>query len=195
MLSNLLDREDGDTAQPPAESAPAQAARPNLRDSIGRAISNGRNRIQPARAWFRAFRRTRPFWGGLWMIIGGWCILRLSMVSIQVVMSAGLTGFGGWLSGGGLIMCGLFAWAAPSQRYVAGLIGLLLGVVSLVISNLGGLGLGMLFGVIGGSMTLAWGPKRTRKPTAAAVEDDTESSDHIEAGDHTESGEASEPAG
>lgn len=116
--------------------------------------------VNSARRWFRAFRRTRPFWGGVWLILGGWLILRLSMVSFQIVMTSGMAGFGGWLTGGGMIGCGLIAWLAPTQRYVAGLIGLLLAVASLLISNLGGLLVGMLAGILGASMILSWGPKR-----------------------------------
>ncbi|MGQ0467023.1 MAG: DUF6114 domain-containing protein [Sporichthyaceae bacterium] len=115
-----------------------------------------------ARRTFRAFRRTRPFWGGLWLIVGGWLVLRLSMVSASLVVAGGLTGVGGWLAGGGMIACGLAAWGAPSQRYVIGVVGIVLAVTSLVVSNLGGFFVGMAFGMLGGAMTLAWGPKRAR---------------------------------
>lgn len=111
---------------------------------------------------FRAFRRTRPFWGGLWLLVGGWLVLRLSMVSASLVVAGGLTGVGGWLTGGGMIACGLAAWGAPSQRYVIGVVGIALAVTSLVVSNLGGFGVGMALGMLGGAMTLAWGPKRAR---------------------------------
>lgn len=131
-------------------------------------------RTAGARAWFRAFRRTRPFWGGLWLLVGGWLILRLSMVSVQIVVSAGLAGFGGWLTGGGLIVCGLIAWAAPTQRYIAGIIAILLAVASLVLSNLGGMFFGMLFGILGGAMVLAWGPKKPR-PVVAEAQPEAES--------------------
>ncbi len=43
-------------------------------DSAG-VVTRVWNATQPARRWFRAFRRTRPFWGGLWLIIGGWQVL------------------------------------------------------------------------------------------------------------------------
>nr|WP_240963104.1 DUF6114 domain-containing protein [Antrihabitans stalactiti] len=116
--------------------------------------------VHRARVWFKSFRRTRPFWGGLWLTLGGWLVLRLSMVSIQIVMSTGIVGFGGWLTGGGMIACGLLAWCLPSQRYVAGIIGLLLAVASLLVSNFGGLLLGMVFGMVGSSMVISWGPKK-----------------------------------
>jgi hypothetical protein len=112
------------------------------------------------RRTFRAYRRTRPFWGGLWLLVGGWLVLRLSMVPAQIAVAAGITGLGGWITGGGMILCGLGAWAAPSQRYVVGVVGVLLAICSLLVSNLGGLFVGMAAGILGGAMTLAWGPKK-----------------------------------
>ncbi|HEY2833976.1 MAG TPA: DUF6114 domain-containing protein [Sporichthyaceae bacterium] len=123
-----------------------------------------RDRLDAARRTLRAFRRTRPFWGGLWLLVGGWLVLRLSMVPAHIAVGAGLSGIGGWLTGGGMILCGLAAWGAPSQRYVVGAVGVLLAVTSLIVSNLGGLFLGMLAGIIGGAMTLAWGPKKPARP-------------------------------
>ncbi len=122
--------------------------------------------------WFRAFRRTRPFWGGLWLILGGYLVLNSGTLAIEMALTRGMAGFGGWLTGGGMILCGLSAWAAPSQRYVAGLIGLVFAVGSLIAANLGGLVVGMLAGIVGGAMTLAWGPKpvRTAKSGAAKSE-------------------------
>src|SRR4051794_25964653 len=126
------------------------------------AESAGRRRLDALRRTFRAFRRTRPFWGGLWLLVGGWLVLRLSMVPAHIAVTAGLNGIGGWLTGGGMILCGLAAWGAPSQRYVVGAVGVLLAVTSLIVSNLGGMFIGMLAGIIGGSMTLAWGPKKPK---------------------------------
>lgn len=126
-----------------------------------------RDAMVAARRSFRAFRRTRPFWGGLWLLIGGWLVLRLSMVSAHIAVTGGMTGAGGWLTGGGMILCGLAAWFAPSQRYVVGVAGVLLAISSLVVSNLGGFFVGMALGVLGGSMTLAWGPKKMARPSPA----------------------------
>jgi hypothetical protein len=96
------------------------------------------------------------------LVVGGWLVLRLSMVPAHIAVAAGLNGIGGWLTGGGMILCGLAAWGAPSQRYVVGVVGVLLAVTSLIVSNLGGMFVGMLAGIIGGSTTLAWGPKQGR---------------------------------
>lgn len=112
-----------------------------------------------ARDWFRDFRQTRPFWGGLWMLIGGLMILRVSRLSLEAAVSGGITGFGGWLTGGGLVICALLVWAGQEHRVVAGIIGLLLAISSLIVSNLGGFFIGMLLGIVGSAMVLSWGTK------------------------------------
>lgn len=38
----------------------------------------GPGRVKAAYVWFRAFRRTRPFWGGVWLVAGGWTVLKFS---------------------------------------------------------------------------------------------------------------------
>ncbi|MCD0451791.1 DUF6114 domain-containing protein [Actinocorallia sp. API 0066] len=113
--------------------------------------------------WFRAFRRSRPFWGGVWLTLGGWMILRLTLAPVQTAVTTGFNGIAGWLVGGGMILCGLIPWAAPSQRYTFGVIGTILAVVSLVTSNMGGFLLGMLFGVVGGTLMVAWGKKKPNR--------------------------------
>ncbi|GAA3055357.1 DUF6114 domain-containing protein [Actinokineospora globicatena] len=112
--------------------------------------------------WFTDFRRTRPFWGGLWMVLGGWAIMSLTFAPIAVVLSAGFGGIAGYLLGGGLVLFGLCAWFAPKSRHLAGFLGVLFAVASLVGSNLGGFLVGMLLGILGGSMTFGWGPRRVK---------------------------------
>ena len=128
-----------------------------------------------ARRWFRAFRRTRPFWGGLWMILGGWTVLKVSMVPIALLTTFGFGGIAGYFLGGGLIGCGLVAWFAPVHRRIVGVLGTGLAIASLVESNLGGFLVGMLLGLLGGAMTFGWGEKkpsrRARRRAAAAAAD------------------------
>mgnify|MGYP006876024127 CR=1 FL=1 len=118
-------------------------------------------RTVQAYTWFRAFRQTRPFWGGLWLIAGGWVIVSFSArAPIALLVTNGVSGFGGWLTGGGMMVCGVIAWLAPAQRLAPSLLGLALSIGSLIASNLGGLFLGMLLGILGSAMILGWGPKR-----------------------------------
>lgn len=165
LTDSVLEDAVQDTEQAPAAVSHVQRVKSVLNDG---------------RTWFRGFRRTRPFWGGLWMLVGAYFLLDMSMVPIQVIVKAGLTGLGGWLTGGTLLLCGLATWFFPTQKLFAGVIGLLVAIVSVVISNLGGLFLGMFFGVIGASMTLGWGPAKPRsfgrkkKVTEEAAAQDTE---------------------
>lgn len=127
-------------------------------------------RARAAWRWFRAFRRTRPFWGGLWLVLGGWTVLKFSLGSIQLVSVVGFNSLAGYLVGGGMMLCGLIPIAAPAQRVTFGLIGTVLAVVSLVLSNLGGFLVGMLLGVLGGAMTASWGPRKRTAQASGGVE-------------------------
>lgn len=121
-----------------------------------------RSRLGALRQWFLAFRRTRPFWGGLWMILGGWAILRFAMIPLRLLTRFGFSGFAGYFLGGGLIAFGLVCWFLPSNRRIVGVLAVCFAIVSLVESNLGGFFVGMFFGVLGGCMAFGWGEK---KPT------------------------------
>lgn len=110
--------------------------------------------------WFADFRRTRPFWGGLWMVLGGWAIMSLTFAPIAVVAGAGFGGVAGYLLGGGLMLFGLTVWANPALRHVMGALGCAFAVASLVGSNLGGFLVGMLLGILGGAMAFGWGPRK-----------------------------------
>lgn len=122
--------------------------------------------------WFTDFRRTRPFWGGLWMLLGGWAIMSLTFAPISVVAGAGFGGIAGYLLGGGLMLFGLTVWVNPALRHVMGALGCAFAVASLVGSNLGGFLVGMLLGILGGAMSFGWGPKRERA-TEESEEDST----------------------
>jgi len=104
------------------------------------------------------------------MVLGGWRILSYSLTPLHFVTVAGFNAVSGYVVGGGLLLCGVVSWALPAQRYTFGIIGMLLAVVSLVASNLGGFLVGMLFGVVGSSMTLGWGVKKPRRRDRRAAE-------------------------
>ncbi|TWF91576.1 DUF6114 domain-containing protein [Kitasatospora viridis] len=125
--------------------------------------------VRAGRRWFRAFRRTRPFWGSLWLVLGGWTVLKFSLGAIRLVTVTGFDALAGYLVGGGMMLCGLIPLALPRQRYnTFGLLGTVLAVVSLVVSNLGGFLLGMLLVVLGGAMIVGWGPRRRRRAQGRA---------------------------
>ena len=112
---------------------------------------------------FRRWRRSRPFWGGLLLLIAGlelFLSANLTLGDLEVHM--GPEGFLSYLLPLLLVLSGVLSWVSPGQRLFYGVLGLLTAVYSLVGLNLGGFGLGMLFGIIGGALVLAWAPTRPR---------------------------------
>jgi hypothetical protein len=115
------------------------------------------------RAWrsFRRWRKHRPFWGGLLLILAGLELLysgNLNLGSIQVHL--GLIGFKSYIIPLVVILCGALAWATPAQRLFYGIIGTAAVVYSIVSVNLGGFLIGLLLGMFGGALTIAWVPNK-----------------------------------
>jgi len=111
-----------------------------------------------ARLGFRRWRRTRPFWAGVWCILGGAIMMYGPLTVIKFVLIAGTVVWAGILIGALVVTMGLFMWFSPQFHQVLGILAVLFSVVSLITSNLGGFLIGLLFGVIGGSMAFAWTP-------------------------------------
>jgi Family of unknown function (DUF6114) len=122
---------------------------------------------RPAPGWwsrFRAWRRSRPFWGGLLLLLAGVELLAIPLLSVlahgsvKVVIYIGIGGVFGVLIGGLLVACGLLIWYHPVQRVFYAIAGVLLAVASFVATNLGGFFIGMLLGVTGASLSFGWAP-------------------------------------
>ncbi|QBI55712.1 DUF6114 domain-containing protein [Streptomonospora litoralis] len=144
---------------------------------------NGVSRAwQTARPAFRMWRRNRPFWGGLLIILAGIVIVAAPALNpLQLIVQQGIAGISGYFAGLLLIAVGVLVWLQPPQRFFYGIAAILIALVSFVTSNFGGFVFGMLFGLIGGALTIAWVPDRGRKDagrrrghrTAEEVGDDT----------------------
>jgi hypothetical protein len=127
-------------------------------------------RARAGSAWqsFRAWRRSRPFWGGLLLLLAGVELVAIPLLSVlahgsvKVVIYIGIGGVSGVLIGGLLMACGLLMWFHPVQRVFYAIAGVLLAVASFVATNLGGFFIGMLLGVTGASLSFGWtqGPGR-----------------------------------
>ena len=116
------------------------------------------------RAAFGRWRRTRPFWGGFLLLLAGIELLLIPLSGIlihgavKLVVYIGIGGVFGVLLGVLLIACGLLLWLNPVHRTFYAIAGVLLAVLSFIASNFGGFFIGMLLGIIGGSMGFAWTP-------------------------------------
>jgi len=117
------------------------------------------------RARWRAWRRSRPFWGGLLLIAAGveLVLLPLSGVlvhgGLKLVIYIGIGGVFGVLIGALLIAAGTALLVHPVHRSFYGIAGIVLGIASFPASNLGGFFLGTLLSLIGGGLAVAWTPR------------------------------------
>jgi hypothetical protein len=113
---------------------------------------------------FSRWRNTRPFWGGLLVILSGGLILLSEQGPIGVLIHIGLQGLAGYLIPAILLLCGLLLLFNPVQRTFYALLAILLALGSWITSNFGGFFVGMLLGLIGGALAFAWeqrdGPAR-----------------------------------
>jgi hypothetical protein len=116
------------------------------------------------RAGWGRWRRSRPFWGGLLLVLAGLELLALPLTgvfvhgAIKLVIYIGIGGVFGVLIGILLIAAGIVVWVNPAHRVFYGVAGIVLGIVSFPASNLGGFVLGMLLAIIGGALAFAWVP-------------------------------------
>ncbi|MGW0394463.1 DUF6114 domain-containing protein [Streptomyces sp. NPDC003042] len=106
----------------------------------------------------RAWRRTRPFWGGLLLVLGGTELLLVPLSPLTVLVSLGLGGIAAIGIGAALVAAGLFLWFLPQARAYVSIHALLLSVLSFVATNLGGFLVGMLLGIAGSALAFGWTP-------------------------------------
>jgi uncharacterized protein DUF6114 len=125
---------------------------------------------------FRAWRHSRPFPGGLLLILAGIELLAIPISGVLVkgalklVIYIGIGGVFGVLIGVLLIAAGIMLWVNPAHRVFYGIAGIVLGILSFPASNLGGFFIAMLLGIIGGALGFAWAP--VDATPAAAVRGD-----------------------
>jgi hypothetical protein len=151
-----------------ATERPAVEAQTVAIPAAGKPAAEARARAASAWQAFRAWRRSRPFWGGLLLLLAGIELIASPLLSVlahgsvKVVIYIGVGGVFGVLIGGLLVACGLLIWFHPVQRVFYAIAGVLLAVASFVATNLGGFFFGMLLGVTGASLSFGWtqGPGR-----------------------------------
>lgn len=119
------------------------------------------NDVPQGQTSFKQWRRTRPFWGGVLLILSGLELFlsgNLNLTALQ--LHIGPTGFLSYVIPLLMLLCGVLVLVTPAQRLFYGVIGSLVAVYSLIGVNFGGFFLGLLLGIIGGPLTIAWSPVR-----------------------------------
>jgi hypothetical protein len=107
---------------------------------------------------FSLWRKLRPFWGGVLLIVGAALIAILPLQFEQLlIFTAGAFTTKGVLFAILLLLCGLSALLFPELSSVIGGLGMLLSTLSLF-GALGGFVVGALLAGIGGLLTFAWQP-------------------------------------
>ncbi|MET7638522.1 DUF6114 domain-containing protein [Streptomyces sp. NPDC005438] len=153
---------------------------------------------------FREWRWQRPFWGGLLTLLGGIPIMyipyaNLTLGSLTIRMST-TAGAGSLIIGVLLVVLGLTMWFQPHSRVFAGVAAILLALVSLVVSNVGGFLVGFLLALVGGALGVSWAPgespstdaRRTRTATRTEKKADPEPEDAVAKSSATRSEAASD---
>jgi Family of unknown function (DUF6114) len=120
----------------------------------------------PPQRGFRAWRRARPFWGGVLLTLAGGEIFATGIAPMRIVIHLGLEGIAGQAVPIVIVVCGLLMLFNPQQRLFYTIIGMLLTAASWVTSNLGGFIVGLLLGLIGCSLAFAWSPPEDSEPAA-----------------------------
>ncbi|GAA3859174.1 DUF6114 domain-containing protein [Streptomyces lacrimifluminis] len=149
------------------------------------------------RLQFRAWRGTRPFWAGLFVLLAGipimyfpYAHLTLGQLTIRMSTTAGA---GSLIIGALLVVLGISLWFQKHVRTFAGTAAILLGLVSLPISNFGGFVVGFLLALVGGALAIAWAPGEPEPDTkygAAAGNGGTDAAPAAEAPEAPVSAEA-----
>jgi len=114
------------------------------------------------RLQFRAWRGGRPFWAGLFIALGGLPIAYFPYANLQIghltLAMATTAGSGSLIIGVLLVVLGVSLWFQKHVRVFAGVAAILLALVSIPVSNLGGFLIGFLLALVGGAMAVSWVP-------------------------------------
>ncbi|MEY8565615.1 DUF6114 domain-containing protein [Corynebacteriaceae bacterium 7-707] len=123
---------------------------------------------------FSRWRKERPFAAGLLMMLAGVVIMAPAYLSFQIsniqIQISTMGGVSTLVIGILLITCGLMCWFRGEGRILAGVAALILSILALWQSNFGGFGVGLILGLVGGALALAWDPQPRQEAKAEKAE-------------------------
>ena len=124
------------------------------------------------RGWraFKLWRRTRPFWGGLFTLLAAlelWSIPFMQGAIHLHMQIKGVAGVSTMAIAPIMVALAAAMWFFPDYRVFAGIATLICALLSMVVSNFGGFLFGMLLALIGGSLGFSWSPRYTPDQLAA----------------------------
>lgn len=141
------------------------------------ATGQNEHHLRALRRRFRDWRGQRPFWAGLFTLLGGLPIAYFPYASFQLghltLSMATTAGAGSLIIGVLLVTLGLTMWFHHIVRVFAGVATILLALISIPVANLGGFVIGFVFALLGGALAVSWAPGKPlpqpAEPTAAST--------------------------
>lgn len=128
-----------------------------LRTTLWQAVPGPiRRRVDDRVSRFTEWKAGRPFWGAFLLMLGG---VVIGWVPYQFAFELAI--IGGDFTVIGLVfavmvfLTGTFVMARPELSTIFGVIGIALSILSLI-GALGGLFVGMILGIAGGNLCIAW---------------------------------------
>jgi len=105
--------------------------------------------------------KRRPKAGLILVILAGLVILWIPVNLYWLAFVPGSFAFTGILFGTMVLLCGILGWFMPQYVRLLGVFAMVLSIAS-IMGALGGLLIGTVLGVVGGSLCAAWDPKAER---------------------------------
>lgn len=110
------------------------------------------------RARFREWRNGRPFAGGILLCLAGLIIGWVPyQFAFELLLVGGSYTFVGLFWAVAVFLTGAFVLYRPEFSTIFGVVGVVLSILSLL-GALGGLLIGMILGIVGGNLCVAWSP-------------------------------------
>jgi Family of unknown function (DUF6114) len=144
-------------------------------------LARARARVAGWRQGFRHWRRSRPFWAGVITLAAAYELVAVPHLKLGgVTIQQGIAGIATWLMAALMALMAMVMWFQPQLRVIAGVSTILFALASFLTSNLGGFLLGMLLGLVGGSLAVGWD---VDKPKAEAPAEQIPADDEPSDGD------------
>lgn len=148
--------------------------------------------VADRRRRFGEWRASRPLLGGLLLILGSmfmfWVVL--SYAISQTFIGGSLTAYLGVIAASSVFLVGLLVLKMPEYSTIFGYFGVALSIASLM-GSLGGLFVGMILGIIGSCLCIAWVPEEE----AQKLDWETEEADSTDTTDAAETAEEESDGG
>ncbi|WP_254544570.1 DUF6114 domain-containing protein [Halomarina pelagica] len=110
------------------------------------------------RRQFGSWKRDRPFWGGVLLIVSA---LIIGIIPLDLALKFALVpvefAYIGLIFTVFVLLCGVFALAQPKLASFFGVAGMLIAIAS-IFGALGGFVVGTIVGIAGGALCVAWEP-------------------------------------